>query len=643
MKCTTHSEIDAAGTCSYSGKPYCASCLVEVEGRFVGKDNIGAFMRAQTGQKGAHSATNQSVVGRLFTLAASVAAAFSGAATAGMSFVGTFGMNLFNLVDACFFLVLAYGIYKYSRMCALILFIYHLANRVWIYQQIGDVGQILGIVPIGAAVIYFLGILGAFGSVQAEKPRFLARRVTWYEAVAGITFSLFMVLTVSRIWAGVVPGTPDSALRTQIGETVKMSMQQKFDSDAQFKKWPLTVTKVQVVKQSGNHYQGIATVIYEGESHDVSVDITADSSGMRWQAGPGEFMFIAQKELQKEFAPPDSGIYKTTEPRNGIYKLDLERTRSTEEFRSSAKFGAVPETGKIYDYLGKLKMWHQDQSDWITFFPTAFDGEFRAQRACSFEINDSEKDACLKRETAKPVEPTLECKIQNGGSHHLLDCQTQADFFDKIRSEMILGKVNSETSFGQTVGEVYFQDQYVVILPYPTFDENFANFANVPVYYKYEGESREGQPAEAAQANTASSSALLPKLAGPVPTDQRTGYLVLDVNSSVANVKNVVSALPGRTFILTGGREVEFRIRDVRLVTKGEPSQTNGDLREIQIFNAETVRAYVAIFCDAPLHDALRKHVKGLDRFVADTVPLSRHLSQKYCHRRYRSMTSVPI
>src|SRR5205809_6765896 len=110
MKCTTHSEIDAAGTCSYSGKPYCASCLVEAEGRFVGKDNIGAFMRAQTGQKGAHSATNQSVVVRLFTLAASVAAAVSGAATAGMSFVGTFAMHLFTLVGACSLMVLASGL-----------------------------------------------------------------------------------------------------------------------------------------------------------------------------------------------------------------------------------------------------------------------------------------------------------------------------------------------------------------------------------------------------------------------------------------------------------------------------------------------------------------------------------------------------
>jgi hypothetical protein len=85
----------------------------------------------------------------------------------------------------------------------------------------------------------------------------------------------------------------------QIGETVKESMQQTFDTDAQFKVWHLSVTKVQVIKQSDNQYQGIATVLYEGTSHDVPVEITADDSNVMWQVQPGGFAFVAQKELQK--------------------------------------------------------------------------------------------------------------------------------------------------------------------------------------------------------------------------------------------------------------------------------------------------------------------------------------------------------
>ena len=66
----------------------------------------------------------------------------------------------------------------------------------------------------------------------------------------------------------------------QIGETVKILMQQKFDSDAQFKEWNLYVTRVLVLKQGENRYQGMATVMYEGKPHDIPVEITANGSGV---------------------------------------------------------------------------------------------------------------------------------------------------------------------------------------------------------------------------------------------------------------------------------------------------------------------------------------------------------------------------
>jgi hypothetical protein len=85
----------------------------------------------------------------------------------------------------------------------------------------------------------------------------------------------------------------------QISETVKTSMQHSFDSDAQFKEYHLTVSKVQVVNESGNKYRGIATVIYDQESHNVPVEITADGTNVLWQTQQGAFLFIAQKSLQK--------------------------------------------------------------------------------------------------------------------------------------------------------------------------------------------------------------------------------------------------------------------------------------------------------------------------------------------------------
>jgi TM2 domain-containing membrane protein YozV len=44
MKCSKYFDRDAAGVCSYSGKPYCSDELVEVQGKMYGKDNLGFVM-----------------------------------------------------------------------------------------------------------------------------------------------------------------------------------------------------------------------------------------------------------------------------------------------------------------------------------------------------------------------------------------------------------------------------------------------------------------------------------------------------------------------------------------------------------------------------------------------------------------------
>jgi hypothetical protein len=83
-----------------------------------------------------------------------------------------------------------------------------------------------------------------------------------------------------------------------ISETVKTSMQEKFDSDSQFKQWHLTVKSVDVVHQNGNSYRGLAHVTYNGADHDVGVEITADGRNVLWQAPPGSFLFVAEDELK---------------------------------------------------------------------------------------------------------------------------------------------------------------------------------------------------------------------------------------------------------------------------------------------------------------------------------------------------------
>ncbi len=87
--------------------------------------------------------------------------------------------------------------------------------------------------------------------------------------------------------------------KSQIGEIVKTSMQEKLDYDPGFKNWHLSVTDVQVLAKGGNQYQGIAKIMYEGISHDVSVEITVDGDDVMWQIPPGSFMFVLQGEMEK--------------------------------------------------------------------------------------------------------------------------------------------------------------------------------------------------------------------------------------------------------------------------------------------------------------------------------------------------------
>jgi hypothetical protein len=104
-------------------------------------------------------------------------------------------------------------------------------------------------------------------------------------------------IVISVFLAVMVFGCAQS--KEQIGEIVKASMQEKFNSDPQFKDYHFTVTSVQVLSKGGNQYQGLAKITYESTSYDTPVEITVDGAKVMWQAPPGAFGFVAQKELQK--------------------------------------------------------------------------------------------------------------------------------------------------------------------------------------------------------------------------------------------------------------------------------------------------------------------------------------------------------
>ncbi len=91
-----------------------------------------------------------------------VAAAMAGLITLGLSLTGGLGLTHLNLVDAALLLGLAYGIYRRSRVCAVLVFLYHVGNRAFIYSHANHVPPATLAGDLIFAVLYLLGIIGTF-------------------------------------------------------------------------------------------------------------------------------------------------------------------------------------------------------------------------------------------------------------------------------------------------------------------------------------------------------------------------------------------------------------------------------------------------------------------------------------------------
>jgi len=80
-----------------------------------------------------------------------------------------YGFNLWNLLDVALFWGLAFGVFKRSRTCAIILFVYSLLNRIDMWQRTHDIGIAIGGLALVFVILYFLGILGTFAHHSIKK------------------------------------------------------------------------------------------------------------------------------------------------------------------------------------------------------------------------------------------------------------------------------------------------------------------------------------------------------------------------------------------------------------------------------------------------------------------------------------------
>jgi hypothetical protein len=109
-------------------------------------------------------------------------------------------------------------------------------------------------------------------------------------------------------WYVLAPsGDHSSSGNADVSGAVKSSMQQAFDTDPRFAPYHLHVEKVDVAKQTGNQYEGIAVVrSAKGIDHDVLVQVTADHQHVTWKTKPDAFALLVMEQFNP--TAPTAGL-----------------------------------------------------------------------------------------------------------------------------------------------------------------------------------------------------------------------------------------------------------------------------------------------------------------------------------------------
>lgn len=97
-----------------------------------------------------------------YIMIALIMALISGVGTLIVSLVGFQGVDARSLADAAIVFGLAFGLYKKSRACAVVLLLYFLCNRYMLWINSHDINLILNITVILFTAGYVLGLIGTF-------------------------------------------------------------------------------------------------------------------------------------------------------------------------------------------------------------------------------------------------------------------------------------------------------------------------------------------------------------------------------------------------------------------------------------------------------------------------------------------------
>ena len=214
-------------------------------------------------------------------------------AASGSTAFAELGVDWWSLIDVVVILVLSFGLYKKSRICAVLLFVYFVFSKIILWAIVGSVRGVLMAILFG--YFFFQGIRGTFAkhslSVQTIPESEGSRMPKWLWILGGSVTFVVVVLLSLVMYVGIVgPGTevapgaqvPERFLSTiraldllEPGEQVKF-----FYSDALVNIedgfYLFTERKVVVYK---SEYEQPALILPFAEIKDMDIEF----SGSTWE------------------------------------------------------------------------------------------------------------------------------------------------------------------------------------------------------------------------------------------------------------------------------------------------------------------------------------------------------------------------
>ena len=123
-------------------------------------------------------------------------------AASGSTVVAELGVDWWGLVDVGLILGLSLGIYKKSRICALLMFTYFVGSKIGLWVTVGDVRGVPMAILFG--YFFFQGIRGTFAyhslSAQTTPEREGSRMPKWLWILGGsVTFVVVVLLCLEVV------------------------------------------------------------------------------------------------------------------------------------------------------------------------------------------------------------------------------------------------------------------------------------------------------------------------------------------------------------------------------------------------------------------------------------------------------------